>query len=238
MSGVHTQTHTQETHTHPHPKEPGCSTQLRNNVSMQTRTGVCCVYRSRYRHIHRGCGDVFKRVHTHTDPHKHARTFIHTWDSDSMHGPNPGGRESVWPLRGPSSLRLKAHVRACAHTHTHKHALREALPFTGALDSGTRSQDLVLGKKALCVLGWGWRGCESSCSSSRIRGPGPFRSPLPWGGRSGRARDAGGSGGARGPAPTLGRCLWQAAQNPESHTDFGPGLASAPRMSLWPCPQA
>lgn len=47
-----------------------------------------------------------------------------------------------------------------------------------------------------------------------------------------------GVGAPAGPAPTLGRCLWQAAQNPESHADPRAWSGPSPRMSLWPCPQA
>ena len=89
-------THMQETQTRT-PKRAWVPTQLRNDVGMQTRTGVCCVYTNRHRHIYRGCRDVLKRVHTHTRTHTntHAHASTHKGFIFRCARPNPGGRERV-----------------------------------------------------------------------------------------------------------------------------------------------
>lgn len=94
VSGVHTQTHTHTGNTQtPTPKGTWVPTQLRNNVSMQTRTGVCCVYRSRHRHIYRGCRDVFTHTRTRTNTHAHSST--HKGFRFGCARPNSGGRKRV-----------------------------------------------------------------------------------------------------------------------------------------------
>ena len=226
----------QETHRQKHPKEPGY--QLSHATMWACKRRQMCVV---YTEIHTGtyteAAETCSNVFTHTDPHKHTCTCTHTQRIQiQMCQAKPRRQReeglTTQRIQLPKTQHMRVHVRI--HTHTHSHT---STSFTGAfVFKGHAIKTSCWERKRLCVLGGA--GMPSSCSSSRIRArPIPFL-PCPGGGRSGRARRQAGVGAPAGPAPTLGRCLWRAAQNPESHTDPRPRSGPGPRRSPWPCPQA
>ena len=131
----------------------------------------------------------------------------------------------------------QTHTHTHTQTHTHTPLGREPLPSEELLDSGQHAiKTLCWERRRLCVLGWG---CRSSCSSSRIRArPTPFCS-LPQGRKVRRGQGwRAGVGAPAGPAPTLGYCLWQAAQSPESHSDPQPWSGPVPRTPRGSAPRS
>lgn len=154
-------------------------------------------------------------------------------------GPNPGGRESVWPLRGPSSLRLSTCACTRAHTHSQTRSGREALPSQALSDSGDTQSRPRAGKESAFVC-WdgGGAGMREQLQFLQDKGQAHSVPPLPWGRK---VRQGQGCRREWGRPPALhqpwGAVSGRLPRTQKATLTPGPGLAPAPECPYGPAPR-
>lgn len=156
VSGVHTHTGNTNRHTQ---KSLGTNSVTQQRGHANTDRCVLCIHKLAQAHIQRLQRRAQTCSHTHTDPHKHARTCIHTQGIQIQLCQAKPRRQREGLTTQRTQLPKTQHmcVRERVYTHTLTHTLWEgSTSFIGAFGfRGHAIKTSCWERKRLCVLGWG-----------------------------------------------------------------------------------